>query len=108
MFYGLIMKIVALVTKEFVKSLFLLHFYNLLIKLCIASNLFQRFYVATSRQLKRLQSKTRSPIYSHFSETISGATVIRAYCAEKSFIKTSNDRINLNQRFQYAIISANR
>ncbi|XP_076114149.1 multidrug resistance-associated protein 1-like [Mytilus galloprovincialis] len=68
----------------------------------------QRFYVATSRQLKRLQSKTRSPIYSHFSETISGATVIRAYCAEKSFIKTSNDRINLNQRFQYAIISANR
>ncbi|CAG2243525.1 ABC transporter C family member 5,ATP-dependent bile acid permease,Multidrug resistance-associated protein 7,ABC transporter C family member 10,Multidrug resistance-associated protein 1,ABC transporter C family member 8,Canalicular multispecific organic anion transporter 2,Pleiotropic ABC efflux transporter of multiple drugs YBT1,Multiple drug resistance-associated protein-like transporter 1,Canalicular multispecific organic anion transporter 1,Multidrug resistance-associated protein 5,Putative uncharacter len=68
----------------------------------------QRFYVATSRQLKRLQSKTRSPIYSHFSETISGATVIRAYCAEKLFIKTSNDRINLNQRFQYAIISANR
>ncbi|XP_063401135.1 multidrug resistance-associated protein 1-like [Mytilus trossulus] len=74
----------------------------------IAYFFLQRFYVATSRQLKRLQSKTRSPIYSHFSETISGATVIRAYCAEESFIKTSNDRINLNQRFQYAIISANR
>ncbi|CAC5385161.1 ABCC1 [Mytilus coruscus] len=74
----------------------------------IAYFFLQRFYVATSRQLKRLQSKTRSPIYSHFSETISGANVIRAYGAEDSFIKTSNNRINLNQRFQYAIISANR
>ncbi|CAC5378592.1 ABCC1 [Mytilus coruscus] len=68
----------------------------------------QRFYVATSRQLKRFQSKTRSPIYSQFSETISGANVLRAYGAEDSFIKTSNNRINLNQRFQYATISANR
>uniref|UniRef100_A0A8B9FJB7 Canalicular multispecific organic anion transporter 2 n=1 Tax=Amazona collaria TaxID=241587 RepID=A0A8B9FJB7_9PSIT len=68
----------------------------------------QRFYVATSRQLKRLESVSRSPIYSHFSETVSGASVIRAYGRVKSFIDISDLKVDENQKSYYPGIISNR
>ncbi|KFQ15007.1 Canalicular multispecific organic anion transporter 2, partial [Leptosomus discolor] len=68
----------------------------------------QRFYVATSRQLKRLESVSRSPIYSHFSETVSGASVIRAYGRVKSFIDISDLKMDENQKSCYPGIVSNR
>ncbi|XP_055859162.1 ATP-binding cassette sub-family C member 3-like [Episyrphus balteatus] len=68
----------------------------------------QRFYVATSRQLMRLESVTRSPIYSHFSETVTGVTTIRAYGVGGSFIDESDSRVDLNQLCKYPSIVANR
>ncbi|XP_010213933.1 PREDICTED: canalicular multispecific organic anion transporter 2 isoform X2 [Tinamus guttatus] len=68
----------------------------------------QRFYVATSRQLKRLESVSRSPIYSHFSETITGASVIRAYGREKSFVAISDLKVDENQKSYYPGIVSNR
>ncbi|CAH1713412.1 unnamed protein product [Aphis gossypii] len=68
----------------------------------------QRFYVATSRQLKRLESVSRSPIYSHFSETVTGATSIRAYGAETKFILQSEQKVDFNQTCYYPSTVANR
>uniref|UniRef100_A0A4W5KVT8 ABC-type glutathione-S-conjugate transporter n=1 Tax=Hucho hucho TaxID=62062 RepID=A0A4W5KVT8_9TELE len=46
----------------------------------------QSFYVATSCQLRRLESVSRSPIYTHFNETVQGASVIRAFGEQHRFI----------------------
>ncbi|XP_043918031.1 ATP-binding cassette sub-family C member 3 [Protopterus annectens] len=68
----------------------------------------QRFYVATSRQLKRLESVSRSPIYSHFSETITGSSVIRAYGRQDSFILLNDRKLDDNQKSYYPGIVSNR
>jgi len=68
----------------------------------------QRFYVTTSRQLKRLESVTRSPIYSHFGETLTGYTTIRAYGMQNKFIKESEARVDNNQLSYFPSIVANR
>ncbi|KAG8328043.1 Canalicular multispecific organic anion transporter 1 [Homalodisca vitripennis] len=67
-----------------------------------------KVYVATSRQLKRIESVTRSPIFSHFSDSISGASSIRAYGVEKRFSKTLEDRIDANQVCLYPSMVSNR
>jgi len=68
----------------------------------------QRFYVATSRQLKRLESVSRSPIYSHFGESVTGATSIRAYGVQKRFIAESEEKVDFNQVCLYPSLISNR
>ncbi|XP_051062713.1 multidrug resistance-associated protein 1 isoform X2 [Phodopus roborovskii] len=68
----------------------------------------QRFYVASSRQLKRLESVSRSPVYSHFNETLLGVSVIRAFEEQGRFIHQSDLKVDENQKAYYPSIVANR
>ncbi|XP_076819731.1 multidrug resistance-associated protein 1-like isoform X1 [Clavelina lepadiformis] len=68
----------------------------------------QRFYVKTSRQLQRLESISRSPIYSHFSETLTGVSTIRAYRLQQSFIQQNEAKVDANQKAHYPNIVSNR
>ncbi|XP_042357577.1 canalicular multispecific organic anion transporter 1 isoform X2 [Plectropomus leopardus] len=68
----------------------------------------QCFYVATSRQLRRLDSVSRSPIYSHFSETVSGLSVIRAYGHQERFLMHNEKTIDENLKSVYPWIVSNR
>ena len=69
---------------------------------------FQRFYVATTQQLKRLESINLTPIFSHFEETIQGAATIRAYKKQKRFMDELLQRVDKHHQAYYLIIVANR
>uniref|UniRef100_A0A8B9MWC4 ABC-type glutathione-S-conjugate transporter n=1 Tax=Accipiter nisus TaxID=211598 RepID=A0A8B9MWC4_9AVES len=59
---------------------------------------FQHFYGITSCQLRRIEAASRSPVYSHISETFQGSSVIRAHKAQERFILKSNFLVDENQR----------
>uniref|UniRef100_A0A8C3LI24 Canalicular multispecific organic anion transporter 1 n=1 Tax=Chrysolophus pictus TaxID=9089 RepID=A0A8C3LI24_CHRPC len=67
-----------------------------------------RFYISTSRQLRRLDSVTRSPIYSHFGETVSGLSVIRAYGHQQRFLQQNEKTMDINQKTVHSWIVSNR
>uniref|UniRef100_A0A8C5GMR4 ATP-binding cassette, sub-family C (CFTR/MRP), member 10 n=1 Tax=Gouania willdenowi TaxID=441366 RepID=A0A8C5GMR4_GOUWI len=58
----------------------------------------QHFYRHTSRELKRLCSLTLSPVYSHFSETLTGLGIIRASRSSARFEEEIAKRLDKNQR----------
>uniref|UniRef100_A0A8B9GI39 Multidrug resistance-associated protein 7 n=1 Tax=Amazona collaria TaxID=241587 RepID=A0A8B9GI39_9PSIT len=62
----------------------------------------QRYYRRTSRELKRLYSITLSPIYTHFSETLSGLSTIRAMRATQRFELENQLRLEQNQHCLFA------
>ncbi|XP_074899136.1 ATP-binding cassette sub-family C member 10 isoform X2 [Buteo buteo] len=62
----------------------------------------QRYYRRTSRELKRLYSVTLSPIYTHFSETLSGLSSIRAMRATQRFELENQMHLEQNQRCLFA------
>ncbi|KAF3402447.1 Metal resistance protein YCF1 [Talaromyces pinophilus] len=47
--------------------------------------LIQKFYLRTSRQLRLLDLETKSPLYTQFTETISGLTTVRAFGWQRYF-----------------------
>lgn len=62
----------------------------------------------TSRELKRLDSVTRSPIYAHFQESLGGITTIRAYHQQKRFALENEWRVDANVRAYFPSVVANR
>ncbi|XP_069974346.1 multidrug resistance-associated protein 1 [Penaeus vannamei] len=68
----------------------------------------QVLYVSTSRQLKRIESVSRSPIYSHFQETIQGASTIRAFGRSHQFMLESEKKVDTNQVSSFPSVMANR
>ncbi|CAI4214795.1 unnamed protein product [Parascedosporium putredinis] len=55
-------------------------------------------YLNTSRDLKRLESVQRSPLFQQFGETLTGMTTIRAYGDERRFIRENLSKINAQSR----------
>ncbi|KAJ6164592.1 Metal resistance protein YCF1 [Penicillium chermesinum] len=69
---------------------------------------YQKYYLRSSRELKRLDSVTRSPIYAHFQESLGGISTIRAYQKQERFALENEYRMDANLRAYFPSISANR
>ncbi|KAF9941830.1 hypothetical protein BGZ67_003920 [Mortierella alpina] len=68
----------------------------------------QRYYLATSREIRRLDSVSRSPVFAHFQETLGGVCTIRAYRQQNRFIKGNEFHLDQNLRAYYPSIAGNR
>ncbi|KAK0126799.1 hypothetical protein ONS95_008378 [Cadophora gregata] len=83
-------------------------FIALIIPLAAVYYWVQRYYLRTSRELKRLDSVSRSPIYAHFQESLGGITTIRAYRQQQRFAQENEWRVDANLRAYFPSINANR
>lgn len=69
---------------------------------------YQQYFLRTSRELRRLDSITKSPIFSHFQETLGGITTIRGYQQQHRFTHINQCRVDNNMSAFYPSVNANR
>ncbi|XP_042722307.1 multidrug resistance-associated protein 1-like isoform X3 [Lagopus leucura] len=68
----------------------------------------QQYYIAGSRQIRRLAGASHSPVISHFTETILGGSTIRAFGHQERFIRKNNDVVYENLVYFYNNVISNR
>ncbi|GAA5854514.1 hypothetical protein JCM9279_000825 [Rhodotorula babjevae] len=68
----------------------------------------QTYYLATSRELKRLDATTKSPIFASFQETLSGVSTIRAYRQNARFTAENEAYVDRNQNALFPSLNCNR
>ncbi|KAF7727026.1 hypothetical protein EC973_008140, partial [Apophysomyces ossiformis] len=62
-----------------------------------------RKFAGASRELKRTDSVTRSPIFTHFSEALAGISTIRAFGATSRFMKDLLRSVDTNTKPYYYV-----
>ncbi|MCL7032709.1 hypothetical protein MKW94_014411, partial [Papaver nudicaule] len=66
------------------------------------------YYQSTSREVKRLDSISRSPVYAQFGEALNGLSTIRAYQAYDRMSNINGKSMDNNIRYTLVNMSANR
>ncbi|KAM9836010.1 ATP-binding cassette sub-family C member 4-like [Aulostomus maculatus] len=68
----------------------------------------RRFYLCTSRDIKRLESTTRSPVFSHLSSSLQGLWTIRAFRAEERLKKDFDAHQDLHSEAWFLFLMTSR
>uniref|UniRef100_A0A667ZHL7 Cystic fibrosis transmembrane conductance regulator n=1 Tax=Myripristis murdjan TaxID=586833 RepID=A0A667ZHL7_9TELE len=68
----------------------------------------RRYFLQTSRDIKRLEATTRSPVFSHLSSSLQGLWTIRAFGAEESFQKTFDAHQDLHSEAWFLFLTTSR
>lgn len=66
------------------------------------------YYQSTAREVKRLDSITRSPVYAQFGEALNGLSTIRAYKAYDRMADINGKSMDKNIRYTLVNMGANR
>ncbi|XP_027184362.1 ABC transporter C family member 2-like [Coffea eugenioides] len=66
------------------------------------------YYQSTAREVKRLDSVSRSPVYAQFGEALNGLSTIRAYKAYDRMANINGNSMDNNIRFTLVTMSGNR
>ncbi|TMW62698.1 hypothetical protein Poli38472_005316 [Pythium oligandrum] len=99
----IVLVIVTLATICYVTPAFMI----ILLPVFVSYYVSQRYFIKTSRELQRLDSISRSPIFALLSETLDGIPTIRAYHAEDKFINRNQGLLDRNQRAYFLNFSVN-
>lgn len=68
----------------------------------------QKFYLRTSRQMRFLDLEAKSPLYTHFTESLAGAVTVRAFGREAAALDEHRRRLDLSQKPYYLMFCIQR
>ncbi|GAB9468896.1 Abc transporter c family member 2 [Globisporangium polare] len=66
------------------------------------------YFQQTSREVKRLEGVTRTPVYSLFGETLTGLHTIRAFKMQHAFVKLNKAAVDVNATAYFTYWAAGR
>ncbi|KAI0782312.1 multidrug resistance-associated ABC transporter [Abortiporus biennis] len=65
-------------------------------------------YLNTGRDLRRMESNSRSPIFANFGELLEGIVTVRAFSAEQRFLDNLYSKVDLTTQMWYSFWMTNR
>ncbi|KAI7830395.1 P-loop containing nucleoside triphosphate hydrolase protein [Gamsiella multidivaricata] len=77
------------------------YFLILMVPLCACYYYLGAYYLVSSREIKRLDSAARSPMYAHFGETLNGLVTIRGYGDADRFATRATKLLDQSQQVYY-------
>lgn len=69
-----------------------------MVPLMVVYYFLQKYYRRTYVELQRCDATSRSPVYAHFSESLTGVETIRAFGYQQRFADKSDNQIDYNHR----------
>lgn len=104
-FFNCVLTVIGAVILSSIVNPFLLIFY---IPLMLYFAKLRSYYLRSSREVKRLEAASRSPIYSYFGEVLDGLVVIRAFGVQPQFRSQFGSRVNANTRAFFQFLATSR
>ncbi|XP_071803247.1 ATP-binding cassette sub-family C member 9-like [Asterias amurensis] len=93
---GLLITIMQCISSLVVVSIVMYLFVIFIVPIVVVYFILQKYFLASSRELQRLENTSKSPVLAYFSESLGGLSTLRAYGYEQKFFRTILNLIDKN------------